>query len=215
MTENILSEADIAALSDAERRDLISRLQRPIAEVYPRSLERVRRIRVGLMATGSVLLIPWIVYLAFTLPDIYMAHNWTATWVGFDSLLVIFMAATAILGFLRRQVLILTAFTTGVLLICDAWFDIMTAGPNDMWLALVTALFGALPLATLLIAGALRIIRLMATRLWLLDAAVALAVTALSTLSCVWRTTRPASPAAPSAPIALWPGRVRGSAGRR
>lgn len=171
MTENILSEADIAALSDAQRRDLISRLQRPIAEVYPSpgNLERVRRIRVGLMTTGSVLLIPWIVYLASTLPDIYMAHNWTATWVGFDSLLVIFMAATAVLGFLRRQVLILTAFTTGVLLICDAWFDIMTAGPNDMWLALVTALFGALPLATLLIAGALRIIRLMATRLWLLD----------------------------------------------
>jgi hypothetical protein len=171
VTENILSDAAIAAMSAAERRDLIVRLQRPIAEIFPRPgiLERVRQIRLGLMVTGSVALIPWIIYLAFTLPDIYMAHNWPATWVGFDSLLVVFMAATAILGYLRRQVLILTAFTTGVLLICDAWFDIMTAGPDDMWLAIVTAVFGALPLAAILISGTLRLIRLMATRLWLLD----------------------------------------------
>lgn len=171
MTENIVSDATIAAMSAAERRDLIGRLERPLAEVFPRpgGFERVRRIRLGLMATGSVVLIPWIVYLAFTLPDIYVAHNWTATWVGFDCLLVVFMAATAVLGYLRRQVLILTAFTTGVLLICDAWFDIMTAGPNDMWLAIATALFGALPLAIILIGGTLRIIRVTATRLWLLD----------------------------------------------
>jgi hypothetical protein len=92
-----------------------------------------------------------------------------ATWVGFDSLLVVFMAATAILGLLRRQILVLTAFTTGVLLICDAWFDILTARSDDMWLSIVTALFGALPLAVVLIGGTLRIMRVMATRLWLLD----------------------------------------------
>lgn len=121
------------------------------------------------MVAGSVLLIPWIVYLAFTLPDTYVAHNWTATWVGFDCLLVVFMAATAVLGYLRRQILVLTAFTTGVLLICDAWFDIMTAGPDDMRVAIATALFGALPLAIILIGGPLRIIRITATRLWLLE----------------------------------------------
>jgi hypothetical protein len=116
-----------------------------------------------------VVLIPWIVYLSLTLPDTYVAQNWVATWVGFDSLLVVFMAATAILGLLRRQILVLTAFTTGVLLICDAWFDILTARSDDMWLSIVTALFGALPLAVVLIGGTLRIMRVMATRLWLLD----------------------------------------------
>jgi hypothetical protein len=38
-----------------------------------------------------------------------------------------------------------------------------------MWLSIVTALFGALPLAVVLIGGTLRIMRVMATRLWLLD----------------------------------------------
>ncbi|MCV7259299.1 hypothetical protein [Mycobacterium shimoidei] len=171
MTENILSDSTIAAMSPAERRDLIARLERPVDELFSRSgaFERIRRVRIGLMVAGSVLLIPWIVYLAFTLPDTYVAHNWTATWVGFDCLLVVFMAATAVLGYLRRQMLVLTAFATGVLLICDAWFDIMTAGPDDMWLAIATAVFGALPLAIILIGGPLRIIRVTATRLWLLE----------------------------------------------
>ena len=50
-------------------------------------------------------MIPWLVYLSVTLPENYVAHNWTATWVGFDILLVAFMVATAVLGYLRRQVL--------------------------------------------------------------------------------------------------------------
>jgi hypothetical protein len=70
---------------------------------------------------------------------------------------------------LRRQLLVLTAFTTGVLLICDAWFDVMTAAPMDRWPSVLTALLGELPLAALLITGALRILRLTATRLYVLD----------------------------------------------
>jgi hypothetical protein len=171
MTENILSDNMIAAMSAAQRRDLITRLERPLDEAFPRQggFERIRRARLRLMIGGTVVLIPWIVYLSLTLPDTYVAQNWVATWVGFDSLLVVFMAATAILGLLRRQILVLTAFTTGVLLICDAWFDILTARSDDMWLSIVTALFGALPLAVVLIGGTLRIMRVMAARLWLLD----------------------------------------------
>jgi hypothetical protein len=114
-------------------------------------------------------LVPWTVYLAITLPDKYIAHNWPATWVGFDVLLLVFLAATAVLGLLRRQLLVLTAFTTGILLICDAWFDVMTAAPDDRWLSALTATIGELPLAALLITGALRILRLTATRLYMLN----------------------------------------------
>jgi ABC-type phosphonate transport system ATPase subunit len=89
--------------------------------------------------------------------------------VGFDVLLLVFMVATAAFGLLRRQLLVLTAFTTGVLLICDAWFDVMTAAPADRWLSVLTAVLGELPLAAVLITGALRIIRLTATRLYVLD----------------------------------------------
>ena len=121
------------------------------------------------MVGAIVGLIPWTIYLAITLPDKYIAHNWPATWVGFDVLLLVFMACTALLGLLRRQLLVLTAFTTGILLICDAWFDMMTAAPGDRWLSVLTAVVGELPLSAILITGALRILRVTASRLYLLD----------------------------------------------
>lgn len=57
------------------------------------------------MIGGSVALVPWSAYLSVTLPPNY---------VGFDILLVGFMLATAVLGYLRRRLLVLAAFTTGV-----------------------------------------------------------------------------------------------------
>jgi hypothetical protein len=170
MPDGVVSDAQIAAMSAAERRELITRLERPIGDLVTEStFVRMRRVRLVLMAGAIVGLVPWIVYLSITLPDRYIANNWIATWVGFDTLLLLFMASTAVLGLLRRQLLILTGFTTGVLLVCDAWFDVMTAAPADRWLSVLTATLGELPLAAVLITGALRILRLTATRLYALD----------------------------------------------
>ena len=170
MSDGVVSDAQIAAMSAAERRELITRLERPIGELVTESgFVRMRRVRLVLMAGAIVGLVPWIVYLSITLPDRYIANNWIATWVGFDTLLLLFMASTAVLGLLRRQLLILTGFTTGVLLVCDAWFDVMTAAPADRWLSVLTATLGELPLAAVLITGALRILRLTATRVYALD----------------------------------------------
>src|ERR1700739_4494067 len=170
MTDGILTDAQIAALTPEQRRELISRLEQTLSELIdPVFLNRVRRIRLSLMIGCSIGMIPWIVYLSVTLPENYVAHNWPATWVGFDILLVAFMVATAVLGYLRRQLLVLAAFTSGVLLICDAWFDLMTAGPREIWLVLVTALLIEVPLAIFMIIGALRIVRLTMMRLWRLD----------------------------------------------
>lgn len=170
MTDRILSDAQIAALTPEQRRDLISRLEQPLSDVIdPEFLARVRRVRLSLMTGGSIAMIPWLGYLSVTLPANYVAHNWPLTWIGFDALLLAFMVATAALGYLRRQVLIPAAFTTGVLLICDAWFDLMTAGPKDIWLSVTTALLIELPLAAFMIFSALRLMRLTMKRLWLLD----------------------------------------------
>jgi len=142
------------------------RLERPLDELVPAPVvARMRRLRLALMVGGAIGLIPWIVFLVTTLPANYVAHNWPATWVGFDVLLVAFMVTTAVLVFLRRQLVPLTAFTTGVLLICDAWFDVMTAGPHDLWVSTLTATLVELPLAVILITTALRILRLTVTRL--------------------------------------------------
>jgi hypothetical protein len=84
-------------------------------------------------------------------------QQWPATWVGFDLLLLAFMVVTATLGFIRHHWLAICAFATGVLLLCDAWFDVMTAKRGDFALSLATALFLELPLAIVLIGGSLRI----------------------------------------------------------
>ena len=168
----MLSDEQIAALSPQERRDLIKRLARPVDDIVPsrRWLRRTRELRILLLVGSAAVLVPWIVYLAVTLPPQYVAHNWDVTWVGFDVLLLAMMVATAVLGYLRRQMLVLTAFATGVLLVCDAWFDVMTAhGDEQVW-SVVSALLVELPLAAILITGSLQILRLVAARLWAVDA---------------------------------------------
>jgi hypothetical protein len=170
--DRLLSDDQIAAMSPAQRRDLIQRLERPLDEVFsPAVARRMRHTRLTLMVGGTIALIPWMIYLAFTLPDNYVAHNWPATWIGFDCVLVTSMIATAVLGWLRREVVILPGFTTGVLLICDAWFDIMTAGPGQVWTSVLTAALINIPLAVIMITGAIQIVQLTATRLWFLDPA--------------------------------------------
>jgi hypothetical protein len=169
-SDHNVSDAQIAKMSPEQRRDLILRLERPLDEVFPATLaRRMRRNRLTLMVGGSIALIPWTIYLAITLPDNYVAHNWPATWIGFDVVLISSMIATAVLGWLRRELVILPAFTTGVLLVCDAWFDMMTAEPHQLWFSVLTAALINVPLAAIMITGAVRIVRLTATRLWLLD----------------------------------------------
>ncbi|SPM33298.1 hypothetical protein MRAB57_1102 [Mycobacterium rhizamassiliense] len=170
MTDGLLTDEQIAALTPEQRRELITRLEQPLSDVVDLAfLARVRRIRVSLTAGGSLVMLPWVGYLSTTLPQNYVVHNWPLTWVGFDVLLMAFMVATAVLGYLRRQLLIPAAFTTGVLVICDAWFDIMTAGPRDFWLSVLTALLIEVPLGAFMIISGLRLIRLTMERFWLLD----------------------------------------------
>ena len=125
-----------------------------------RRLVQIRRIREWVALCAAIALIPWTVFLGLTLPQSYTAQHWQLTWVGFDVLLLVFMMATAVLGFTHHHLLTLFAFTTGVLLVCDAWFDVLTARRGDFVVAVLTAALGELPLAAVLIVGALRIVRL-------------------------------------------------------
>jgi len=125
-----------------------------------RRLVQIRRIREWVALCAAIALIPWTVFLGLTLPQSYTAQHWQLTWVGFDVLLLVFMMATAVLGFTHHHLLTLFAFTTGVLLVCDAWFDVLTAKRGDLVVAVLTAALGELPLAPVLIVGSLRIVRL-------------------------------------------------------
>jgi hypothetical protein len=129
--------------------------------MFERWLWRTRGLRMTGLLLGAVLLVPWIGYLAVSLPRRYVAHNWDRTWVGFDVLLFLMLLLTAVLGLRRRPMVIVTGFATGLLLVCDAWFDVMTADADDIALSLVTALVVELPLAALLVVGSLQRLRLL------------------------------------------------------
>lgn len=121
------------------------------------------------MAAGAAVLVPWTIYLGASLPDRYVARNWTLTWVGFDVVLTAMFAATAVLGLLRRQLVVLIAFASGVLLLCDAWFDITTASAHDRWISIGYAVVAEIPIAVLLISGPPRLLRVTMGRVFALD----------------------------------------------
>ncbi len=93
-------------------------------------------------------MVPWTVFLGLSLPPRYSAGHWNLLWTGFDAALVGLLAYSAWAAWFRRQILASTVIVAGTLLLCDAWFDIVTSlGHGDQWLTLLTGLGGELPLA--------------------------------------------------------------------
>jgi hypothetical protein len=127
-----------------------------------------RRLFIALTVGSCVWMIPWIVYLAFTLPGNYTADQWSATWTGFDIALLAALAGTALAILRMRQVAIVGMLITSTLLTCDAWFDVMLSwGADEFPLSVVTALGGELPLAGLCFYAARRLIRLTVHEAWI------------------------------------------------
>lgn len=111
----------------------------------PRTVSRWLAI---VFAGASLGLLPWIVVLYTTLPSRVEAANWRFIWVGFDLMLVLTMAGTAVQVLRRSTRSILVATAAGTLLICDAWFDVLTAATSaERWIAVLLAIFLELPLA--------------------------------------------------------------------
>ncbi len=91
-------------------------------------LRRGARRMAWIYAAAAVALMPWIVYLAITLPKRDLDTHYRAAWVGFDLLLAAAITRTAYLAFRMDPRVQLPAVATATLLIVDAWFDITTAG---------------------------------------------------------------------------------------
>ena len=105
-------------------------------------------------------MIPWTVFLGYTLPRRYEAGHWSLLWIGFDVILYAVLSAFAWLTWKRRQLMLVMAIIAGTLLFCDAWFDVITSwGNRDHWVTVITALFAELPLAALMFWLAYRAIR--------------------------------------------------------
>jgi hypothetical protein len=90
-----------------------------------------------LLAAVAVGLVPWALYLTFTLPSRHVTYHYDVAWVGFDVGLTASFAATAWAAFRGSRWLVPLAAATGTMLCCDAWFDVVTSqSGGDMWEAI-------------------------------------------------------------------------------
>jgi hypothetical protein len=96
----------------------------------------------------SVVLIPWIAWLAVSLPQRHVSPHYDLTWVGFDIGLLGALSALAILARRRSTYVELAASAAGTMLLADAWFDITSSSPGrDMWQSVAIAAFVEVPVA--------------------------------------------------------------------
>ncbi|MDX6512255.1 MAG: hypothetical protein QOE36_1759 [Gaiellaceae bacterium] len=96
-----------------------------------------------------VALLPWTLWLSFSLPSRHVSEHYGIAWTGFDLFLAATLFATAFAVVRRKPWLQSAAAVTGALLICDAWFDILSSQSDELAQAILLGLACELPLAAL------------------------------------------------------------------
>jgi hypothetical protein len=112
-------------------------------------VDQSRLIRwVGPMfALFSVMMVPWIVYIAMSLPSRQLSPNYDIAWAGFDVFLAGGLASSAYFALRRSRYLSAAAAATAALLVVDAWFDCMTTPGDARWQSIAFCFLAELPLA--------------------------------------------------------------------
>jgi hypothetical protein len=123
----------------------------PAEKAEPPIVPRVRGWLAPLFFLAGFGLVPWTLYLFATLPGRHLQTGYyDLAWGGFDLALASLFVATGV-GLLGRRLWVQsTATATATMLVCDAWFDVLTSGSGDERLfAIVLALTAELPAAAL------------------------------------------------------------------
>jgi hypothetical protein len=107
------------------------------------------RFVVGVLSVTAIFLVPWTLWLTFSLPSKHVTHHYDVAWVGFDVGLLCAFALTAWAAYRRPQLLVPFAAGTCTLLLCDARFDVVTSSPGERAEAATEAGLAELPLALL------------------------------------------------------------------
>jgi len=170
LTRPVATADDVEALSARDR----ALLARWLADSTQRGdIVLLRgRPRAGLSVTvgGALVLIPWMTELWTTLPDHHSSHQWRLTWTGFDVALTLAFAFAAFAAWRHRQIAVSALTVLGVLLVCDAWFDVMLSwGTSEQTASILAALFAEMPVAILVFALAHGLLRETMQYVWHLE----------------------------------------------
>ena len=111
----------MSAITDTDPRDA------PVPPIVP----RLRRSLAPLFFLAGIGLLPWTVYLIVTLPGRHLQTGYyDLAWGGFDVGLAALLLATGF-GLLRRRLWVQsTATAAATMLVCDAWFDVLSSRPG-------------------------------------------------------------------------------------
>ena len=113
-------------------------------------MNRARRSVSLFLGAAALVLVPWIAWLASSLPCRYLSQHWGIAWAGFDTALASTLALTCVAALRRAPWLDRAAVAAATLLAADAWFDVVTSrGAAAVALATTEALAVELPIALL------------------------------------------------------------------
>ena len=97
----------------------------------------------------SAIMVPWTIYLGYSLPSRQRSPHYDIAWVGFDVMLLVVLAGTGYFALRRSRYLAAAAAATATMLTIDAWFDVMTSPRHQLPQAITLAVLIELPLAAL------------------------------------------------------------------
>jgi hypothetical protein len=128
-----------------------SRYKRIVAstETTPARVPLPRWIAPVLLLVAAFL-VPWTLWLTYTLPSRHVTRHYDLAWVVFDVALLFAFGGTGWCALRGSKWLVAAAAATGTMLLCDAWFDVITSqSGGEQVEAILEACFGELPLAAL------------------------------------------------------------------
>jgi len=102
-----------------------------------------------ILGVAAVVLVPWLVWLALTLPGTATARHWDLVWTGLDGAIAVGLGVTAWLGGTGTRLATGVATATATLMGTDAWFDVCTSTEPGVALACAAI---EVPLAVLCLA---------------------------------------------------------------
>jgi len=121
----------------------------PTDRAAPPVVPRLRGWLAPIFFLAGLGLLPWTAYLIATLPSRHLQTGYyDLAWGGFDVALAALLVATGV-GLLRRKLWVQsTATAAATMLVCDAWFDVLSSQPGaERLIAVVLAVLVELPSA--------------------------------------------------------------------
>jgi hypothetical protein len=128
--------------------DDVSREQITDFEPEAPTARPVRRFVAPLFLVAGLGLVPWTIFLAVTLPARHLqTQYYDLAWGGFDVALAALLVATGV-GLARKRLWVQsTATAAATLLVCDAWFDVLSSNGRERIVAIAMAALVELPSA--------------------------------------------------------------------